>query len=464
MWSGSRVFPRVSLVRPFLLASALVVLVGVVLTGLWLNRQIETIVVNRTARMASVYFDSIVAGRLDQFFRTGAVGGDTRQALDQIFVSGPLAKRVVRFKLWSPGGHILYSSDASQIGRQYPLHEHHAYALMGEMRAAISSLDGPDNEQDRALWSQLIEIYVPLRAPEGGGVRGVAEFYHSMDNIEAEILGAQQQSWVAIAVGALIAYVSLFLLVRRAGRTIRRQRSALQWQLGRLQRLLDVNRAMRRRLQQAGSQTALMNELAMRRVAADLHDGPAQDLALVLLRLDERCGACSTTPRDESSVLRACLQRAMGSLRDIAAGLVVPGVGAMSLTETIRRAVRDMSDKAQVALEADVDAQLPAAADAVKVTAYRVIQEGLANALRHATGHLPRLTASLEHGQVEICITDDGPGFDPDDIGLPGHLGLAFLRERIQLVGGELYILSAPGAGTTLRARLPLTPQEVDLG
>jgi signal transduction histidine kinase len=91
---------------------------------------------------------------------------------------------------------------------------------------------------------------------------------------------------VATSLGALLLYSGLYALVHRASRTISGQQSDLQVQLARLHGLLHDNRCMNQRLQQAGAQTASMGELSLRRIAADLHDGPAQDLAIALLALD----------------------------------------------------------------------------------------------------------------------------------------------------------------------------------
>jgi signal transduction histidine kinase len=84
----------------------------------------------------------------------------------------------------------------------------------------------------------------------------------------------------------LLLYSGPYALVHRASRPIRGQQSDLQLQLARLHGLLQDNRCMNQRLQQAGAQTASMGELSLRRIAADLHDGPAQDLAIALLALD----------------------------------------------------------------------------------------------------------------------------------------------------------------------------------
>lgn len=456
-----RPFQRMSLARQFLMASALVLLAGVAATGTWVGRQIETSVVNRTAHMAAVYFESIVAGRLDELIEQGSLGEPTRRMLDEIFVNGPLAQKVVRFKLWTPDGRIHYSSHHAQEQQVFPLHDHHAYALAGTMHAAISNLDGPDNAAERAQWSRLIEIYVPLRQRDGGAVRAVAEFYHSMENIDADVLAAQRQSWIAITSGALLLYTFLYAMVHRASSTITGQQTDLERQLDRMQRVLVDNRRMHLRLQQAGEETASMTERSLRRIAADLHDGPAQDLAFALLSLDELHDAPAMAPPAGTPVhrLREALQRAMLSLRHIADGLIVPGVRQMSLDEVLQRAALDFTRKTGVPIETRLQGPLGEAAEAVKITAYRVVQEALNNNFRHARGYPARVLARAESGKLVLEIQDDGPGFDVQAPVETGHFGLAFQRERVMLLSGTIDIRSAPGQGVVVCMQLPLQPQ-----
>lgn len=445
----ARPFARVSLARQFLVAGAGVVVVGVVALGGWVSGQIERSVVNRTARIAAVYFESIVAGRVDELITEGRIGPQTRRMLDALFVDSPLARKVVRFKLWTPDGRIHYSSGHGQDGLQFPLHDHHALALSGQVVATMSRLDGPDNAPERAQWSRLLEVYVPLRARGSDEVRAVAEFYHSTENIDAEIQRARRESWLAITLGALALYAVLYALVYRASRTIRGQQVDLNRQLEDLQRLLEDNRRMHLRVREAGAQMTALGELSLRRVAADLHDGPAQDLAFALLRLDDTLPGAD--PR-----LREGLQRAMTSLRGIACGLVVPGLDGLSLADVVRRAVRDAGRQSGTVIDAEIDDQLGAAHEALKFTAYRVVQEALSNSLRHAAGHPPRVRALRRDGQLQIEVADDGPGFDPLQRPAEGHLGLAFLRERVRLLSGVLELRSVPGQGTLLRAGIPL--------
>ena len=103
----------------------------------------------------------------------------------------------------------------------------------------------------------------------------------------------------------------------------------------------------------------------------------------------------------------------------------------------------------------------PDAPLAVKAALYRIAQEALHNALKHAQPeHLDvRLICAPDSLQLEIC--DNGAGFDPL-ASYPGHLGLRSMRERAVSVGGTLDIISAPDCGTQIRARIPI-PVDTEL-
>lgn len=93
--------------------------------------------------------------------------------------------------------------------------------------------------------------------------------------------------------------------------------------------------------------------------------------------------------------------------------------------------------------------------DAGRLALYRLVQEALTNVLRHAKARHVRVTLGEADGWLQLQIRDDGQGFNPDAVGA-GHHGLLGMRYRIESLGGTLQLLSAPGRGTLVLARLPL--------
>jgi signal transduction histidine kinase len=454
-----RMFRRISLARQFLLGSLLALVVVVAAVGSQISRSIESGIVQRTAHLAAAYFQSMLERRLQHADATGALDDETQQLLSDIFVHGALASHVVRFKLWSPDGRIRYSSDPTQIGARFALHDHHALALLGQLTAAITLLDGPDNGPEREQWSRLIEIYVPLFKPGTREVTAVAEFYHEVDSVQAEILHEQRLSWASLVLGAGMLYAILCLVVLGGSRTIDRQRTELARQVKALEQLLEDNRQVHRRLQEAGVEATALSESALRRAAADLHDGPLQELAWLLLQIeppDARGVAPGETQEGDAAPWHDGLHRAMRQMREIARGLAAPAVAHLPLCEVLRRAALGLPRNGLPEPGLDLDPELQGASEAVKLTAYRAVQEAFANVYKHASGQTPCLCARKVHGQALIEVTDQGPGFDPTHPVPESHFGLAFLAERVTLVGGRVDITSAPGKGTQLAIWLPL--------
>ena len=90
----------------------------------------------------------------------------------------------------------------------------------------------------------------------------------------------------------------------------------------------------------------------------------------------------------------------------------------------------------------------------------RIEQEALLNAVRHAEATNVVVELHYEHGEVKLRVADNGCGFEPDNVVLRAHWGLAGMHERAALVGGWLTLTSARGQGTTVEATMPLAPRE----
>lgn len=458
-------FDRISFSRQFLLASTVCLIAGMVVIGSWLSNQIERSSVNRAAAIAAVYVESILAAQLHDWPNSGALAAGTHAVLDRVFIHGPLKRKVVRFKLWRFDGQIVYSNDHAQIGKVFPVGEALAAAFGGTVQARVSDLTDDDNSPERERWSQLLEVYVPVRMGPDNEVAIVAEFYHSMENLGQDIRQAQRQSWMLVAITTLAIYLALLGLVRRASNTIVDQQRDLREQLRRLGASLAENRNMREQLREAGAQTTALNEQFLQRIAADLHDGPAQELSFALLRFDDLIHACNScrcaagTSTGDVERIHSALRAALEELRGLAAGIGIPGIAGLSLADTMRRAVHDVERKTASSIETEIDATLGEDAPiAAKITAYRLLQESLTNAVRHSPGHPPRVRIWRNDGAVEIEVVDRGAGFDQATAVAEGHLGISFMRERARLLGGVFEIESTPGRGTRVYARLPIAP------
>lgn len=462
-----QVLLKMSFSRQFLLAIVSVLAVGMVVIGSWIAHLIETNALDRTAAISAIYLESIAAAQLLER-PNGEIGNSkTHAELDRLFIEGPLHREVLRFKLWEPSGRIDYSNDHEQIGLRFPVTGRLADALAGTVQTRISNLQEFDNQPEQARWTEMLEIYVPVRSVTTGKVFAVAEFYLSVESLKRDIRAAQQRSWALIAASTVALYLLLFGLVRRASNTIKEQQHDLRHQLQQLLALLDENDRMREQLREAGVSTTTLNEEFLIRIAADLHDGPAQTIAFALMRFDEfaaTCRGCSSSPANAAQELRnihSALQSSLRDVRKISSGLAVPGLGDLSLADTVRRAVNDFERLSKQTVITEIDDTLDKAPLSVKITVYRLLQESLNNCWRHAHGNVPQVHAQRTEGQILVTITDQGLGFDPQKAAIGGRLGLAFMRERVRLLGGIFEIDSSPGHGTVIRARLPLSTEEM---
>jgi len=202
-------------------------------------------------------------------------------------------------------------------------------------------------------------------------------------------------------------------------------------------------------------------------VSGDLHDGPAQYEALADMRLDSLVPA-TEDGRREAAALGEALQTALGEIRALSRGLSLPELDRLSLAEVARRAVAAHLRPAgpPVALEYR-GPEDPEVAESARICLYRFLQEGLSNASRHAPGAEVGVEVEVGDGWLTAAVADEGPGFDPGSAPAAagaatggGGLGLAGLRDRIESLGGEFRVESAPGRGTRLVLVLGLAKGE----
>jgi len=463
-------FRRVTLARQFLLVSFLILLTGMLVIGLWVGRQIEVGVINRTAAVTALYVDSFVAPHLQSLGRSGQLDEAHRQELDSLLTGTPLGQRIVSFKIWAPDGRILYSTQPELIDRRFPITPGLAAAFAGEVHTHVSNLNEPENEYERRYWSRLIETYAPVHAEGKGTILAVSEFYQTTDELAQEVRAAQWRSWLVVGVATLAMYLLLAGLVGRASQTITAQQSQLQAQVDELAGLLARNEQLHERIRRAAARTTALNERFLRRISADLHDGPGQDLGLALLRMDALVDGCRNCPakidngrtvNDDFDTVRSALQSALAEVRTISAGLRLPELEKLGPAAVAARAVRDYQRKSSRQVHLSMgdlpdDAPLP-----VKITLYRLLQESLTNSYRHANPSEQVVEIRHVAGNLDVCIRDNGRGFDPEIALTNDHLGLTGMRERVELLSGTFTIHSTPDEGAVIQACLPLTLAEV---
>jgi PAS domain S-box-containing protein len=201
-----------------------------------------------------------------------------------------------------------------------------------------------------------------------------------------------------------------------------------------------------------------------RRLAADLHDGHVQSLAAIGFKLEQarlRLGASGSPEVDELlwqvtkdlSAEVTSLRRTIGRLRPLV--LVEDGLEA-----AMREEAKSACNRAAL-VSCEVTSDLEGRLDPVVETAlFRVAQQALANVVDHAEATHALVAIECSAREVVLRVSDDGCGFDPDHVQVIAdiaHFGLIAMRERVEALGGRFRVTTAPGQGTVVEARLPVT-------
>jgi signal transduction histidine kinase len=464
-------FVRSSLSRQFLLISFPVLLAGMMVIGSLIGNQVEESVVHRMGGVTGLYVDSFVAPHVQSLVGASDLREADRAALNALLTKTALGKRIVAFKIWRPDGRVLYSTDASLMGRSFPIEEGLSEALAGRVQSEVSQLSAAENVAEAGKWPRLVETYTPIHAVGLGTVIAVAEFYQPVDEVMREAGAARRQSWLVVAPTTAVMYLLLFILVRRGSQTIDLQRRELNDKVAQLTGLNVQNGQLHDRVRRAAASTAALNENFLRRISADLHDGPGQDLGFALMRFESISDFCVNCPSGEegrelaAAALRpinSAIKSALADLRSISAGLQLPDIEQLTINEIAARAVRDYESKTSSKVAIVVAKINTAASLPVRIALYRLLQESLANGFRHAAGAGQRVEIKNENSRLLVEISDSGPGFDRRAASKDGHLGLAGMRERVEVLGGSFDLQCKPGAGTVIRVNLPLMVPEME--
>jgi signal transduction histidine kinase len=370
----------------------------------------------------------------------GVLRGDPKALarLDHLVVARVLTQSVVRVKLWSRDGTILYSDQPALIGHRYRFAPDEQKLLRtGGAQAQLSDLSKPENRYERTH-GKLLEAYTPIRTPNGTPV--LFEIYKPFASVSASgtrLLGALAPPLL----GGLLVLV-LFQV-------------PLAWSMAR-----RLQRGHRDRERLLSSAIEASNQ-ERRRIAADLHDGVVQDLAGVAFGLAPLAdSAASRGAPDETSVLRDAIARLRQGVRDLRTLLVE--IHPPSLESTgLEAALSDLlsplqADGIATALHVDDAATAGSGNDAL---VYRVAREALRNTHAHASAASVQINVTRnDPGITRLVVEDDGRGFTNEDRarrGADGHVGLALLESLVRQAGGTLTIRSEVDRGTTVALTVP---------
>jgi two-component system NarL family sensor kinase len=359
----------------------------------------------------------------------GAIDRFDREVLDRLLVGD-----VKRIKIWDARGTVIYSDETQLIGQHFALDSEEREVLTsGTTEGDLSDLHRRENRFEANGEDGLLEVYTRITSPEGQPL--LFEAYYSPSSIQ------QRSDLVFAPFRRINTFAILGLLLLG---------SPMIWGLTR--RLSRIARE-RERLLRSGLQAS---EAERRRIARDLHDGVVQDLAGTAFSLSGVAREPDLPP-DVRRDLEAASSSVRGSLRSLRSLLVEihpPGLDIQSLPAALQDLTAPAVDKGMAAT-VEVTG-IDGAPDEVVTLVWRVAQEAVRNATRHANGAtMLTVTVHGSHDRVVLEVTDNGSGFDTDAPASETGFGLRGMRSLIADAGGDVAVRSAPGAGTTVRMEVP---------
>jgi signal transduction histidine kinase len=417
-------------------AGTLAAIAVAVVGGYFVLRSVAIDEAKRQTRTRVQESAQLVEATLGDGLLTGGSAAVT--AVDDVVVGRILSSSIVRVKIWSPDGRVLYSDDAAEIGRRYALSEEQRQLLRhGGAQVEVSDLSRPENALDRSQ-GRLIEAYTRIRTPSGTPV--LFEIYQRFGSVTAEA----RRLLKALA-PPILGAIGLILIVQ----------VPLFWSLTRrLQRSHEQREGLL-----ANAVTSSRRE--RRRVAAYLHDGPVQELAGLAFSLAPVADSAETRGAGaDATVVRNVIDRLRATVRDLRALLVdlhPPTLAAAGLEAAIRDLVSPLAARGtDVHLRVDGDDRLDSDTQAL---VYRVAQEAVRNVIAYADPTVVTVEVDVVDSTARLLVVDDGRGFAPavrERRRTEGHLGLSLVEELALQAGGSLTIDSREGAGTRVRLEVPV--------
>lgn len=413
-----------SVARP-VLAFALISLIALALvatSGLFAIRRLADEQALNQARHLTALSSRVVQRQVDEGLITG--DAESLSAVTSVTFDYILYEPILRVKIWSAEGQIVYSDELSLLGRTYPLDAEERRVLAeGGVAAEVSDLQAPENSFERGF-GELMEVYTQIKTPDGTPL--LFETYQRRSSIVGNGR-ALAGTFTPVLVVTLVALALLLI--------------PLAWALARRVRQTQSERES---LMQRAIQSS---DIERRRIAGDLHDGPVQELSGLSMQLSAAAEtvvdpAASAALRTSASAVRGTVK----TLRSAIVGVYPPNLQhaglAAALSDLVARLERE---ETHTTLDIDPGLRFPPTVDELL---YRACQEMLRNVEEHAAASAVHVTVRREGDRAVLEVRDDGEGIAPGAAAHAregGHMGLEILGDLVRDAGGQL--TAGPGDG-----------------
>lgn len=442
-----------NLATRFAIAATVVIGLSMLVLCWWVSARIERGVTDYAIDRAALQFDAIVEPNIQALSADKVLPEAAMNALKGLLVQKAAIGKIIGVTIWSNDGTLVFNDASNDVEFQHSVPSDFDQAKSGALpQGLLNTVNG----------SHRLQISAPLHDAATGRVIAIARIVEDASDLASSIESIRVKTAAVVGLLSLAMLGLLFNTVRQGSRTIAEQRRALAERVETLSTLLQQNTDLHERLQEACRRRTDTNDRALRRIGAELHDGPVQLIALSLLRLENLRRPYAGNPQapelEELDAVEGALRDALKEIRGLSAGLSLPNLENVPVARAIEFAVVNHERRSRTRVKLELAPTLPLNAEPpILACVYRLTQEALNNAVRHAGGKGQAVRANFENQILLIEISDKGPGFS-ERLGPDGEhgLGLIGLKDRIESIGGELQIVTGGGIGTKVIASIDI--------
>lgn len=295
--------------------------------------------------------------------------------------------------------------------------------------------------------------------------------YEKADNlrIELAVKREQEQFYIRRRNDLEIRIKDAYRTVQKADNLIAQVGAALGYLTGDLQEVSSQLEDLQQR-QLLGLRIIKAQEDERQRVARDIHDGPAQLMSNVVLKA-EICERMIDVDLEKARIelksLKKIVRESLQDVRKIIYNLRPMSLDDLGLVPTLQRYIMTFQEDTGIAVSFKTLGTFENIRPLISLTVFRIVQESVSNIRKHAEAGNVTINMEFMEEKLRLYIYDDGKGFDMESLkaksdDISGGFGLISMRERIDLLGGELDINSEPGKGTRLNIVIPFIQKEED--
>src|SRR5215216_1413363 len=209
-------FSRMSLLVRFTLVSLSITLL--IASGLaWrLELALEQDALSAVAENTADQARNILSKNLTTADLQAALGERRYEEIDTLIHDTLLSADIVRIKIWNRDGLLVYSDDKAIMGKTFEIEEDQQEAFRGEIASDITDLQSDENVDEQGQYSELFEIYVPLKPVDSQEILGAYEVYYDLSKLQPRLIHIRYTVWSVVGIAFVILYGSLFLIIRNA--------------------------------------------------------------------------------------------------------------------------------------------------------------------------------------------------------------------------------------------------------